>query len=386
MLELTVENIGALKNVRWAIPEGVSVLVGPNGSGKSTLLRMLAVLRAALAQTLPVAADHYFGGARGFRHVGAAETEQSRIELQVGDAQWWLRPTVQDASVSAQPEEEVRLSGKTVLRREAGAAQATFGGAPLVCGGKLALAATVDYARTLGVEALSDSQRQVVAMLASTYFYQLYASYDFNLSNLLRGGSQHGSDQILHASGQNVFTVLRNWSLKRDSRPQYQFVIGALGTAFPDFEDFDFEQAGTTVTVTVHHRGAKTFSILQESTGFVCALLHLTAVASASAGTVVGIDEIENSLHPEAIRSLLASIRRFAAERRLYVLLATHSPVVLDEFRDDPERVFVMEPGRAVLPVPVSELFDRDWLSQFSLGGLYAGKDFGAPVRPNAAE
>lgn len=386
MLELTVENIGALKNVRWTIPEGVSLLVGPNGGGKSTLLRMLAVLRDAIAKGLPVAVDQYFGGALGFRHQGAIDGEQTQLKLRFNNAEWRIRPSFRDASVSGQPEEEVVVAGQVVLRRDAGARQANLGGALLECKDKLAASVAFDHLLSLPIETMSEDQHSVAALLLVPYFYELYATYGFQLASLLRVGSQHGSDQQLDISGHNLFTVLRNWSLKRETRQQYRFVIDAMAEAFPDFEDFDFEQAGTTVTVSVHHRASKKLPIGQQSTGFICALLHLTAVASATPKMVVGIDEIENSLHPEAIRSVLAAIRRTAEERQLHVLLATHSPVVLDEFRDDPERVFVMEPGRAVLPVPVSDLFDRDWLSQFSLGGLYSGKDFGAPVRPNAAE
>jgi predicted ATPase len=198
-------------------------------------------------------------------------------------------------------------------------------------------------------------------------------------------GSQHSSDRYLDPTGQNVFTVLRNWSLQRETRPRFQFVIDGLREAFPAFEDFDFEQAGTTVTVAVHRVGGRKLPIAQESTGFLVAMLHLTAIASAEPGSVVAIDQIEDSLHPEVIRCLLGCARRWAARHRLRVLLATHSPVVLDDLREEPDHVFVMQPGAETLPVRVDEMFDAGWLAQFSLGSLYTGRDFGAPEPPAAA-
>jgi len=55
---------------------------------------------------------------------------------------------------------------------------------------------------------------------------------------------------------------------------------------------------------------------------------------------------------------------------------------VLDALRDEPDHVFVMQPGAPTLPVRVDEMFAPDWLAQFSLGSLYTGRDFGAPEAP----
>ncbi len=40
-----------------------------------------------------------------------------------------------------------------------------------------------------------------------------------------------------------------------------------------------------------------------------------------------------------------------------------------------------MEPGHDRLPVPLSSLRNPEWLSNFSVGKLYANLDFGAPER-----
>jgi predicted ATPase len=108
-------------------------------------------------------------------------------------------------------------------------------------------------------------------------------------------------------------------------------------------------------------------------------MMLLTGVIGAKDGSVVMIDEIEDSLHPAAIRAVLDLIRRRAAEHDLTVLMTTHSPVVIDLFDDTPEQVYVMEEGRAELPVAVTSLHDRDWLAHFldvpSVEVLLAGRD-----------
>jgi predicted ATPase len=113
--------------------------------------------------------------------------------------------------------------------------------------------------------------------------------------------------------------------------------------------------------------------------GLLVGLLHLTAVASAKEGAVIAIEEMEKQLHPHTIRSLLAAMREIAEERHLTILLTTHSPVLMNAFREHPEQFYVMEPGREVLPVALDQLHDLEWLAHFALGDLYDRMEFGAP-------
>jgi hypothetical protein len=53
--------------------------------------------------------------------------------------------------------------------------------------------------------------------------------------------------------------------------------------------------------------------------------------------------------------------------------------VIIDSFREQPERLYVMEPTVAKLPIALSELKEPTWLAHFSLGDLYAREEFGAP-------
>jgi hypothetical protein len=57
------------------------------------------------------------------------------------------------------------------------------------------------------------------------------------------------------------------------------------------------------------------------------------------------------------------------------ILLATHSPVIIDTFREYPEQVYVMEHGDHALPISLSSLKDPEWLAHFSPGDLYTRED-----------
>src|SRR5204862_7719071 len=107
-------------------------------------------------------------------------------------------------------------------------------------------------------------------------------------------------------------------------------------------------------------------------------LLHLTAVASAPPGGAMAIDEFENALHPFAVRALLDHIRTWADDHGTAVTLATHSPVLIDQFKADPSRLLVMDTTPELGPTAVDKLRDPEWLAHFSLGDLYARGEFGA--------
>jgi predicted ATPase len=143
------------------------------------------------------------------------------------------------------------------------------------------------------------------------------------------------------------------------------------------FEALDFESAGQIVSARFYMpRNERPIPFHLAPTGLLAGLLHLTAVASVEDGATVAIDEFENSLHPHAIRVLIEHIRERAAKLNLTVLLASHSPVVLDQFRDCPSQAIVMDPVNP--PTPLDKIEDPEWLAQFSLGELYAHENIGA--------
>jgi predicted ATPase len=212
--------------------------------------------------------------------------------------------------------------------------------------------------------------------------YRCYA--DYHLAHFRENGSPLTSEKALDVHGRNVFSILRNWRDTRADRARFNFVMEGLRALFPDvFSDLDFEIAGTTVAArVVAPKPDTTYPITFAANGLLVALLHLCAVASVPEGGMVAIDEVENALHPYAIKKLVEAFRDWSTQTRSTVLLSTHSPVVLDQFRDCPEQVYVMEQSQESNPVPLSKVRDPEYLSHFSLGDLYAHLEFGAPREP----
>jgi predicted ATPase len=157
-----------------------------------------------------------------------------------------------------------------------------------------------------------------------------------------------------------------------------------LRECFPDlFDDLDFAVAGQTVAAQFYgpQAGDPTPMHLAPN-GLFTALLVLCAVASGTPGDIICIDEPENGLHPYAIQRLLALLRERAEADRLTILLATHSPTLLNEFNDQPDHVFIMEPWQETLPVRLDQHQNPEWLRNFALGDLYMNQTIGPQVQP----
>ena len=96
---------------------------------------------------------------------------------------------------------------------------------------------------------------------------------------------------------------------------------------------------------------------------------------SATEGSLVVIEEIDNGVHPSRAKHLLASIRNIAEQRNLRVLLSTHNPALMDALPDEAigDVVFCYrhpEQGDSCL-VRMSDIYDFPRLiSQGSLGQL----------------
>jgi predicted ATPase len=363
---LRIKNFRALRHVDWS-PAGVCALVGPNASGKTTLLDVPAMLGDALGRGLARAFEEH-GGLDALRTFAAPDEDPIEFEVSLGELSWRMIPS-QTAS-GFQPWERVFRAGEVLATRERSSTTVTIHGKTMQADDQLAAGVLFDVEPTL--KPLGDLLTR----------YRLYSGYD--IRELRRRGSDESTERRLNRRGANVFSVLRNWRDRRADKHRFDFVLDGLREIFPSFfDDLEFSKAAQIVGAELRIRPYdKLISTGLAPDGWFVALLHLTAVASADPGDVIALDEPENALHPHALKVLIELIRDWSKQHRVTVLLATHSPVLLDAFRDCPEQLYVMEPGRDVLPVALSTLREQSWLSHFALGDLYAHDEFGAPSEP----
>ena len=367
-VRLRVENYRVLRKIDWELPAGVCALVGPNGSGKTTLLEVPEILRDIFANGVWKGLEEH-GSRETLRNLQADPAEHVKLEIILDSVEWQI-------DIICDEEAGRPLSyGETIRDNQAVVGETKHAQNP---------APEHTAFRSWAYEEQNKTKlREPVHRLTQ---YRFYRPYDLEK---IRYGSDLNVETVLLPSsrGENIFALLRNWRDRRATKGHYEFVVESLKDAFPDvFEELELDAGTKRVKGRFFAPGSQaSVAFAHAPSGLFTGLLHLAAVASAEEGSVVAIDEPENGLHPHAIKRILQAMREWAADKNLTVLLATHSPMLLDQFKEDPEHVYVMEPRRDVLPVRLDEVRDRGWLARFSLGDLYKAGDFGAPDESVAA-
>jgi predicted ATPase len=374
MLTIHARNLRALRYLHWPL-EGVSVLTGANGAGKTTTLLALKLIRAAFDRGLPEAVSIVLGGSYNLRHRDAPEGEAVELGLDVDDLSWRLRLIRSGSTVNYATHETLSQGTRAIFTRDS-LGNLTYLGVLQELG--------APAAELLGLRWVAETHgKDESAKRLSSIIRRIQVFHDPDLRKLRASGSQATQDRHLHSSGENVFTMLRKWRDKREDMPRFEFVNEGLRAAFPQlYDSLDFDTTAQTVNARVYRPNDEAPTpIHQEANGILAMLVLLAQVASADQGGLVAIDEPENSLHPFAIRRFIELTRSWSRRREITVILTTHSPVLLDKFNGEHDRVFVLdhdtlEQGHEALPVPLVRLRDRDWLANYTLGELYTGGDF----------
>ncbi len=112
---------------------------------------------------------------------------------------------------------------------------------------------------------------------------------------------------------------------------------------------------------------------------WTCFLLLLVLAESTSPGLLL-FDLPEVGMHPHALRRVVRAARE-ETERGVTVVIASHAPVVIEQWREEPEDVIQVYPG---CTERLTAVHDPAWLSQFCLGDLYGREVIGH--QPSAKE
>lgn len=213
-------------------------------------------------------------------------------------------------------------------------------------------------------------------------------AYDFWLNQVREGTTREERTSFLHGTGKNLWAVLATWrQAPMRFKGQFEWVVHEAHQAFPDLlHTIEFEGGEAYIFPAGATDPADGLPPRRQADGLLTGLLLLTAVAGAKPGSILAFDEMENQLHPHAIRSILRSMRARAAEHNLTIILTTHSPLVMNEFETTPGNIWVLDPNTTKAPIRLNELKNPDWLAMFHIGELYERMKFAAPSGVEDAE
>lgn len=323
------QNFKALRSAEVRLAP-FNLLIGPNGSGKTSLLQALLRLRTLAA--LPAAQTHELAQPREGR---------PRIEFR-------FEP----------PFEAIRVAAACAHDE-------------LVCD-TLVVAHPPGPEGERAWEQLRERLRTIRGFLFDHYAMAVPAKRD--------------DVRELSSNAGNLAAILADW---RDRHPE---ALDRLEAEFrrlvPEFAGVDFQEVGERVELLARVNGERVpADSLSQGTLYLLAILTL-AFAPEPPG-VVCLEEADRGVHPRLLREVRDALYRLSYPRDfgesrppVQVITTTHSPYLLDLFRDQPEEVILAKKrGREASFERLSERADlRELLGEANLGDLwYSGILGGTP-------
>src|SRR5262249_22466967 len=196
----------------------------------------------------------------------------------------------------------------------------------------------------------------------------------------------------LNPSGQGLPAVLDD--LKDNHPERWELLLAEMRRWLPEYDhiQFDKPQAGQKGVALRTRKGGHRIPAHQLSQGTLIALAMLTLAYLPDPPSVVGLEEIDHSLHPRLLRHLQDALYRLSypescGENRppIQIIATTHSPYLLDMYRDHPEEVVLAE--KKGLEVEMKRLTDiehyEEILGDSPLSEVwYSGVLGGVSVKP----
>ena len=201
--------------------------------------------------------------------------------------------------------------------------------------------------------------------------WSVYQDLHVNQDSPIRQAVVTRHEKRVDPDGQNLISVLH--TLYTGDREFKQEINAAMTAAFgDDFEEIVFPPAADQrIQLRVRWKSLKREqSAADLSDGTLRFLFLLTVLASPDPAPLIAIDEPETGLHP----SMLPVVAEYAvdAAQRSQVVLTTHSPQLLDAFKDHTPTttVALWQDGQTVLKMLEKEALG-EWLKEYSLGSLF---------------
>ena len=352
---LTIKGFKSIREIVDFPLGDVNIVVGANGAGKSNFVQIFRMVRAMIRKDFQnFIASH--GGAAAFLHNGLKETKAIKAEFNFGRNSYCftLTPTADEAFAISE------------YRQFENHGWHCFG---------------------LGLKEsrLTDEKDDVSPIFETTpgighYVYDaiskwvVYHFHDSSDSSPMRRSEIVEDCAYLREDAANIAPFIK--SLREDGPEgvrSYREIVDAVRLVMPFFDDFSLTPVkfgpAQKVKLTWKQKGTDyPFQPYHLSDGAIRFICLATALLQPKPPSTIIIDEPELGLHPQAIAILADLIK--AAASRTQVIVATQSPLLVDQFAVRDIIVAKRRDGATVF----ERLDERDysaWLDDFSLGELW---------------
>jgi predicted ATPase len=197
----------------------------------------------------------------------------------------------------------------------------------------------------------------------------VYDYFDTTPGSRIRQNSFDGIETRLLFTGENLVQILSR--IKNHHSLQYEEIETLLTKVNPNFKDINFDKLGNNFYLTLREKKlAQTVGIAQISDGTLRYLLLLSILLNPERGGLVTLDEPEIGLHPDMINTIAEAIKK-ASGNHSQLIIATHSPQLLNSFDIDDVLVFEKDDNNKTIVTRKTEEDFEDWNDNFLVGQLW---------------
>ncbi len=323
----------------------LNVIVGANGAGKSNFIALFRLIeammkRGGLREYVAGTADAYLFG-------GPQITNKVEVKLCFGQNgyDFELAPT-EDGFFLINNEQRHYTEHKTITSHQYPSGNFD--------------------AQLLSEIETSDEAKETYQAIHS---WQIYHFHDTGCSAGMRKFCDVNYNEKLFADASNIAPFLLKLQLSH--RDDYELILKAVRLVVPFFDDFILQaDRNENIRLNWRQKGLKDYPMRPShlSDGSIRFICLATALLQPNPPSTIIIDEPELGLHPEAIR-VLAELINVAAQRT-QVIIATQSPLLLDQFAIDDIIVTRRKNGASTF----ARLKNADynaWLEDYTIGELW---------------
>ncbi len=180
--------------------------------------------------------------------------------------------------------------------------------------------------------------------------------YKINLSKITKPAPLDG-DETIKEDGSNLVsfidqmigsnpTVMKAINLDlKVAIPEFEsIIIEAIRTESPDFKQLQIDyKRDTFKKFGVLDVNGNKFWSNELSDGALFFIAILCIIHQPNPPDLLMLEEIETGIHPRRIAEVCTLIQRLAREKNIQVIMTTHSPLVVDEFSNNPAGIHVFD-------------------------------------------
>lgn len=193
----------------------------------------------------------------------------------------------------------------------------------------------------------------------------VYTTFDLRP---LRRPTDYNQGKRLVASGNNLPYLLNN--LKNQHSFDFEKIEELMKDVNPNYKSIDFSLLGSQIYLSIREKNiGHTIDALHMSDGTLRFLLLLSIFCNPNRGYIIGMDEPETGLHPDMIKSVANILKQAAKSTQL--ILATHSPLLLNQFALDDILVFDKDKENHTIVNTPKETDFEDWEGAFLPGQMW---------------